>query len=572
MPTGDEDLRRIALMNGNVSFEEFSPVLEKHMRKVEEHYAELFEEEAELSGALGNLVFTGDDDDPETLATLEELSFHRPSAIIRLVRGWHFGRYRAMQTAEARARLTELTPELLQAFAQTSSADDAAFAFDRFLQGLPAGVQLFALLKSNPELLRLLAEVLGIAPRLADIITRKPHVFDSLLEPQFFQTMPTREQLAARLKASLGRATSYEEGLDRARIFALEQKFLIGIRYLGTTIDAAHAARAFSDLADVMITAMLNYVQCAFEEKHGRVAGGQMAVVGMGRLGSQELSVGSDLDLILLYNHDLEADYSDGDKPLAASQYFARLTQRLIAAMSALTAEGAIYELDFRLRPSGRAGPLATHIDAFVRYQEKEAWTWEHMALTRSRVVAGDEKLVEKAGLAISRIVSAPYDHKKMTKDVLDMRQRLEQEKPARSIWDIKTAVGGLLDIDFILQWASLAGFIKSDGIQPVSSADKIAALSIPGLEDQSLQNDKMTLGNALNIYSAIDQLLRLCLNGAFDPDEAPAGLVDRLVVMTGFPDLSNLEAHLKDSNREVRAVYDRLLRDGVDSNNGKPC
>lgn len=570
MPTSDEDLRRIALMSGYASFGEFSPVLESHLRKVEHHYAELFEEEAELSDTIGNLVFTGDDDDPNTLITLEGLGYQRPPAIIRLVRGWHYGRYRAMQTAESRERLTELTPELLQAFAQTSSADDAALAFDRFLQGLPAGVQLFALLKSNPELLRLLAEVLGIAPRLADIITRKPHVFDSLLEPEFFQIMPTREQIAARLKASLGRANGYEDALDRARIFALEQKFLIGIRYLGNTIDAAGAGHAFSDLADVMIAAMLHHVQNAFEEKHGRVAGGQMAVVGMGRLGSQELSAGSDLDLILLYDHDLEADYSDGDKQLAASHYFARLTQRLIAAMSALTAEGSIYELDFRLRPSGRAGPLATHIDAFIRYQQKEAWTWEHMALTRARVVAGDEQLEVKAGAEITAIVAAPRDHDKLTKDVLEMRQRLEEEKPARSIWDIKIAVGGLLDIDFILQWASLAGFIESDGKLPVTSTEKIAALNVLGQETQSLQNDKVTLTNAVNIYSATDQLLRLCINGSFDPDDAPAGLVERLVVMTGFPDLRNLEAQLKECNQAVRAVFDRLLRHGVDKNNGK--
>ncbi len=562
MPKDEIELQRIAFMAGFSGFDEFSTVLEGHLRRVEHHYAELFEEEASLSNTCGNLVFTGDDDDPDTVETLSNLGYQRPSAIIALVRSWHFGRYRVMQTAEARARLTELTPTLLQAFAETSSADDAVFAFDGFLIGLPAGIQLFALLKSNPKLLHLLAEVLGIAPRLANIITRKPHVFDSLLEPEFFQTLPSRDRQIEGLDRSLNRATSYEDALDRARVFALEQKFLIGVRYLGDTIDAEQASLAFSDLADVLIDAMLNKVKSEFEDKHGIIAGGEIAVVGMGRLGSRELTAGSDLDLILLYDHDADAEYSNGDKQLAPSQYFARLTQRMIAAMSALTAEGSIYELDFRLRPSGNAGPLATHIEAFTRYQKKDAWTWEHMALTRARVVAGDAAIVDKAKTEIADIVTIPRELTKLTSDVLEMRQRLEDEKPAQSIWDIKIATGGLLDIDFILQWASLAGFLEGAEKSPVSSREKIELLSPPGGDTQSLQNDKVTLINALHIYSATDQLLRLCLNGSFNPDDASAGLIERLCGLAGLPDLNLLEMHLKDTNKAVRDVYDKLIRD----------
>ncbi len=562
MPTDDEELRRIAYMAGFDGFEAFAATLEAHLRRVEQHYSELFEEETSLTSFSGNLVFTGDGDDPETLETLGNLGYQRPAAIVSLVRGWHFGRYRVTQTTEARERLTELTPFLLQAFAETSSADDAAFAFDGFLKGLPAGVQLFALLKSNPELLRLLAEVLGIAPRLANIITRKPHVFDSLLEPEFFQTLPGKDKQAESLAASLNRATNYEDALDRARIFALEQKFLIGVRFLGQTIDATEAGLAFSDLADVLITAMLEKVRGEFEKKHGTVAGGKIAVVGMGRLGSRELTAGSDLDLILLYDHAADAEYSDGEKPLAASQYFARLTQRIIAAMSAPTAEGSIYELDFRLRPSGNAGPLATHIDAFCRYQNNEAWTWEHMALTRARVIAGHSDLVARAKDEIQQIVTKPRDISKLTRDVIEMRLKLEKEKPAQTIWDIKTAVGGLLDIDFILQWAVLAGYVENSEKQSISSREKIKLLCIPLINGQPLQNDKVTLLNALDIFSLTDQLLRLCLNGSFDPAIASAGLSERLCAMVGLPDMNLLEAQLSETNIAVREIYDRLLRE----------
>ena len=561
MPKDEVELQRISYMAGFSGFDEFATVLEGHLRRVEHHYAELFEEEASLSNTSGNLVFTGDENDPGTVETLSNLGYQRPAAITALVRGWHFGRYRVMQTAEARERLTELTPALLQAFAATSSADDAALAFDGFLKGLPAGIQLFALLKSNPKLLHLLAEVLGIAPRLANIITRKPHVFDSLLEPEFFQTLPSKERQAESLDRSLNRATSFEDALDRARVFALEQKFLIGVRYLGYTIDAEHAGLAFSVLADVLIDTMFNKVKAEFEQKHGVIAGGEVAVVGMGRLGSQELTAGSDLDLILLYDHDNDAEYSNGDKQLAPSQYFTRLTQRMIAAMSAPTAEGSIYELDFRLRPSGNAGPLATHIEAFTRYQKNQAWTWEHMALTRARIVAGDSAIVEKARAEIAGIVAIPRDFSRLTSDVLKMRQRLEEEKPAQSVWDIKTAKGGLLDIDFILQWASLAGFLDVGEETPISSRSKIELLSLPDTKPQLLQNDKVTLINALHIYSSTDQLLRLCLNGSFNPGDASAGLIERLCAMAGLPDLNLLEVHLKDTNKAVRDIYDRLIR-----------
>src|SRR5690606_3848645 len=151
--------------------------------------------------------------------------------------------------------------------------------------------------------------------------------------------------------------------------------------------------KAFSDLADLTIGAALEAVKEEFAIRHGHVPGGQVVILGMGKLGSRELTAGSDVDLILLYDHDPKAEESDGEKGMAPSHYYARLTQRLIAAVSAPTAEGVLYELDLRLRPSGNKGPVATHIEAFRKYQREEAWTWEHMALTRGRAIAGDMAL-----------------------------------------------------------------------------------------------------------------------------------------------------------------------------------
>ena len=331
---------------------------------------------------------------PTRLQTLAGLGFERPSDICRVIRGWHFGRYRATLSAEARERLTELTPALLKAFGETRRADEALVRFDAFLAGLPAGIQLFSLLHSNPSLLKLLATIMGAAPRLAATITRRPHVFDGMLDPAPHvaaagQALSLRRACDPSSKGSAG----YEEILDRLRIFTAEQKFLIGVRLLTDAIDPARAGKAFSDLADLTIGAALDAVLAEFAARHGHVAGSKVAILGMGKLGSRELTAGSDVDLILLYDHKANAEESDGPKPLAPSHYFTRLTQRLIAAVSAPTAEGVLYELDLRLRPSGNKGPVATHIESFCKYQRQEAWTWEHMALTRARIVAGDAEL-----------------------------------------------------------------------------------------------------------------------------------------------------------------------------------
>src|SRR5690606_30075063 len=310
------------------------------------------------------------------------------------------------QSAEARERLTELTPALLEAFGKTKKADKALMRFDQFLAGLPAGIQLFSLLQSNPSLLKLLATIMGAAPRLAAVITRRPHVFDGLLDPALLAELPDRNYLAGRLAAFIQNSVGYEEVLDRLRIFGSEQKFLIGVRLLAGAIDANRAGRAFSDLADLTIGAALEAVETEVASRHGRVPGGRVARLGMGKLGSRELTAGSDVDLILLYDHDSEADESDGGKPLAPSHYYARMTQRLIAAVSAPTAEGVLYELDLRLRPSGNKGPVATHVDAFRKYQREQAWTWEHMALTRARVVADDGDLAAEIEAEVAEILA----------------------------------------------------------------------------------------------------------------------------------------------------------------------
>jgi glutamate-ammonia-ligase adenylyltransferase len=556
LPEDDEGLERIARMLGYAGGDVFAEAFRAALGEVEHHYAALFETAPELSAGVGNLVFTGDVDDPDTLQTLGRLGFQRPSDICRVIRGWHFGRYRVTRSAEARERLTELTPALLKAFGETRRADEALMRFDALLAGLPAGIQLFSLLQSKPALLRLLATIMGAAPRLAAAITRQPHVFDGLLDPALLSELPDHTYLSARLAVFLGGERSYEEILDRLRIFALEQKFLIGVRLLAGSIDPVRAGKAFSDLADLTIGAALQAVVREVALRHGKIAGGRVALLGMGKLGSRELTAGSDVDLILLYDHDAEAEESDGEKPLAPSHYFARLTQRLIAAVSAPTTEGILYELDLRLRPSGNKGPVATHIDAFRKYQHNEAWTWEQMALTRARPIAGDTALCAEIEAEIATLLALPRNRVKVLRDVSEMRALIEEEKPPHDLWDIKLVPGGLIDLEFIAQAAVLIGAVEGER-HSTNTMQTIARLS-PGFAPAQARQE---LGDAASLYMALTQMIRLCLTGAFDRQDLPPGLADLLLTATDLPDFSVLEAHLNETARTVRGHFNRLIR-----------
>ena len=276
------------------------------------------------------------------------------------------------------------------------------------------------------------------------------------MEPAFFETVPTQANSEERLASQFAEARSYEDALDRARIFGQEQKFLIGVRILTGSVSVAEAGFAYTRLAETLISRLFARVCEEFAKTHGTIDGGACAVVAMGKLGGCEMTAASDLDLMLLYDADPLAESKGGGRPISTQQYYGRLTQRLISALSAPTAEGLLYEADFRLRPSGNSGPLAVSLAAFSDYQAHEAWTWEHMALTRARVVAGPEAFAQSVEAAIRAALTRPRDAQKLKDDVLSMRRRIEKEKGATSPWEVKQVPGGLIDVEFVAQYLML--------------------------------------------------------------------------------------------------------------------
>ncbi len=555
LPDNDEDLSVIARLMGEDSAEDFANQFRTVLETVERHYAGLFESIPKPEQQSGDLIFTAEKEDAGTLETLSGLGFERPSDMARIVRGWHTGRYRATQSQIAREQLAALTPSLLAVLGKSGRADDALIRFDAFLSGLPAGVQLFSLLRSNPSLLELMVTIMSAAPRLAETITRRPHVFDGLLDPGLMSELPDRDYLEDRMKVMLAETAVYEDVLDRLRIFAAEQRFLIGIRLMTGAIHGETAAQAFSDLADLVLERIFSAVREEFAVRHGVVPGATAAILGMGKLGSRELTAGSDIDLILLYDHNDDAEASDGEKPLSPPYYFARLTQRLIAAVSAPTAEGTLYEIDMRLRPSGNQGPVATRFAAFSKYQREDAWTWEHMALTRARPVAGDLELCERASSEIAAILSGVADEKKVRSDAAEMRATISKEKPPHNEWDVKLIKGGQIDIEFIAQTAVLTGNSESEGAG-CRTIDILTSLTGKFGEPQIRQD----LVDAWALYTQFAQLTRLCLEEPFDDETAPPGLSEILLRQFGEPDLGVLKARIAEMADRVSVHFSSLI------------
>ena len=393
LPKTADGLDHVARFTGFDDTHEFEEALRAKLVTVQSHYARLFESEAPLAARTGSLVFTGVEEDPETLATLERMGFERAADISAVIRGWHHGRIRATRSARARELLTRLMPALLEALAKTADPHSAFTHFDRFLSGLPSGVQVFSMLLANPRLLDLIAEIAGSAPKLADYLGRHAAVLDALVDAEFLTQVPSRAELASRFAAELARVSGYEAALDAARRFAKEETFRIGVQVIQGIGDAVEAGPAYAAVAETVIGGLQGVVEREMVALHGRVAGGAFAVVAQGKLGGREMTAASDLDLVFIYTHDPDAAPSDGAKPLSPSVYFARAAQRFIAALTAMTAEGRLYEVDMRLRPSGNQGPVAVRFDTFRDYHAARSWTWERMALTRARVLSGPPAL-----------------------------------------------------------------------------------------------------------------------------------------------------------------------------------
>lgn len=555
LPESREAMERFARFLGFESRDAFAAVLVGYLRMVQRHYARLFQKEPESEAPALNFPDTADD--PKTVARLGEMGFRSPLEASVIVRQWLRGEHRSLSGDVARNHLIALLPVLLEQIGRTDNPNATLVLFDHFLGNLHGAARLLSLLQQKPDLIALTALVLGAAPRLGDTLARHPHVMDALVDPSFFGALPDDEELQRRLDADLAQARYDEDLLERIRMFGLEYLFLIGVRILTGTLTARAAGEAYARLADAILRAVHRAVAENFVSVYGHVKDEQTAVVAMGKLGGREMTASSDLDLILIYDFDGEAPESDGRRPLYGGQYFARLTQRLINTLTAQTNYGALYQVDMRLRPSGQAGPLATQLGSFVHYQENEAWTWEHMALTRARVITASPGFGGKVATVIKDILCRPRDAALIAGDVVEMRGAIATEKGDGNVWDLKYAKGGLVDLEFIAQYLQLVHAHEQPSILDTSTTrvlDIARHLRLISVEDAEV------LRPAAQLYQDLTQILRLCLSGPFDPKTAGPGLLRLLTRAGDVPDFATLNATLVETQVKVRASFVRIL------------
>jgi glutamate-ammonia-ligase adenylyltransferase len=557
LPDSPEALDRFAKFFGEENSEAFAAQLTKYLRGVQAQYASLFEDAPPLATIEGKLIFPADADDRETLDTLKRLGFKEALTVSSFVREWLKGTHRPLRVEAAHADLEAIVPAFVAALARTGNPDGAVVAADRFFSALPSAVRLLAALRTHPALVELLATILGTAPRLGEIVAQSPSVLDGLLDPAFFGALPGEKQLTDRLDGLLKQAMNDEEFLDFARRFGREHQVLIGVRLLSGTISANRAGEFYARLADVLIRAVHRWVEKRFSFAHGQVPNAESAVLALGKLGGSEMTAGSDLDLLLLYEYDPDKPESKGTRPLHATQYYARLTQRLVSALTTPTNAGKLYDVDLRLRPSGRSGPVATSLESFHLYQREEAWTWEHMALTRARVVSASAFFRAKVEGEIREILCTERDVGIVARDVVEMRGAISEEKGEDERWDLKYAAGGLVDLEFIAQYLQLVHAATTPDILDTHTGRVLEAA-------QSLKliakEDGDTLRAAFTLYHDLTQVIRLCLTSKFDAKTAGPRLLTLLARAGELPDFATLEAHVFETQKKVRALFEKIV------------
>ncbi|WP_306154332.1 glutamine-synthetase adenylyltransferase [Roseovarius sp. MMSF_3281] len=459
--------------------------------------------------------------------------------------------YPALRSQRAVEIFKRLRPDILSRLAQTAHPHEALLAFDGFLAGLPAGVQVFSLFEANPQLVDLLLDIAGTSPKLAAHLSRNAGVLDAVIAGDFFADWPGRAALQAELSERMTGEEDYERRLDAARRWMKEWHFRVGVHHLRGLVDADTAGQQYADLAGAVIGAVWPVVQAQFTEKHGAPPGRGAVVLGMGSLGAERLNAGSDLDLIVIYDA-AGVEGSEGRRPLAARPYYARLTQAMITALTAPMSEGRLYEVDMRLRPSGNQGPVATGWGAFREYQQNEAWVWEHLALTRARVIAGASDLARDVEEFRAQLLGSSGTQAKVLSEVAKMRERIAGAKSPDGPWDTKLGAGRLQEVELLAQACSL---ISGDVARDVSSG-LAAGVAIGVLDD----GDREALLRAYGLCWTLVQASKLLRDKALDPEAIGEGGKAFVLREAGYDTIEALRAALEEETGKAGAVIDAAL------------
>jgi glutamate-ammonia-ligase adenylyltransferase len=559
LPEQRDEMDRIAQFMGYPDALAFAESFLFHVDVVRTNYRAVFEHVPDLPGAEAagpELDFRGDDPEPPaTVAALTGLGYHDTKRIVTAVRQWLAGRVRALRSSRARDLMTTMVPSILVTLGRQANPDEAFNRFDRFISALPAGVQPMSLFQRNPHLLDRIAAVLGAAPMLSDHLARYPSALEGLLATE------EAVDVTRMLRSRMADATRIEDVIQVVRRAIKERDFFLSVATLEGRLNADASGRQRTALAEAALSVLVPAVLADFATRFGRVPGGALAVVAMGKAGGREMMAGSDLDLMFIYDQPSEATESRGHRSLPASQWFVRAVQACIGALTAPGPEGQMYALDMRLRPSGNKGPLAVSLESFKHYHEWDAWTWERMALTRARVVAGPADLRRRVNLAIEAAIRRRQEPDQIRANAVTMRDRMTRDLHPHGPWDVKLRPGGLIDIEFIAQVLQLIHARDPDFHRSQTTHVALRRLSAVGVLSRP---DARLLIQAERLWRTVQGMLRMTVGRVEEAalPEASAKLLLLAAAEAGVPaiDINEFLKKAETIAGQVRAMFERYV------------
>ena len=531
LPSDPPGVERFARFMGFADGRTFALELLGHLDTVSHHDRRLFE----VPASLDQVSLTSEG--------LRAMGFTEPERVQAALTSWRAGLPRAFRSDRARTLLAAVLPNLLRALAAQREPDAAFARADTLFSRLPAGVQLLSLLQRQPVLLERIAAVLGAAPSLADHLAQVPAALEGLLAPDHVTLDP-----AAILHDQLADARALDDAAALVRRTVRAEEFRLAVAQMEGRIDADAAGLARTALADAALGVLVPRVLAAHAERFGTVAGGGMAVVLLGKAGGREMMAGSDLDLMLLYDHPPDALESDGPRRLPASQYYIRAAHAVVAALTSPGVDGALYAVDMRLRPSGNKGPVAVSLASFRAYHAADAWTWERMALTRARVVTGPRALCSTIATALEAAMNSA-DPALVRADATAMRTRMLRDLPPHGPWDVKLMPGGQVDVEFVVQ----TGLLRTPAARPAQTIrSAIAHLARAGTLSAA---DAAVLTQADHLWRTIQGMLRITV-GARPPPALPDAAMDALLTATGLCDAAAFHVRMHETAAAVCKVF----------------
>jgi glutamate-ammonia-ligase adenylyltransferase len=538
LPIDAAALDNVAALDGTAGGAELIAGLRPHV----EHVGLVYDA---LAGEAGEQLPS----DGESLAQcLKAAGFEDPASALRLIEGWRGGSYAALRSPAAREALEGVLPGLIEAFAEAPDSGRAIARFDALLAGLPSAINFLRLLEAKPALARLLGSILAHAPTLADQLGRRAELLEGLIDASALDPVADVPGIAAEMRRR-ERDGDYQWMLDHVRRVVNEKRFALGAQIIAGASDPLEVSAGYARVAEAAIDVLATATVEEFAQTHGTVPDSELVILALGRLGGQALTHASDLDLIYLFTGDYMAE-SDGPKPLGAVTYYNRLAQRITAALSVPTASGPLYDVDTRLRPSGAQGPLVVSLEGFRQYQEKDAWTWEHMALTRARAIYGSGRARSVVSETIGRVLMGARPPRDVVADAAKMRDEMAEHKPPKGPLDAKLLDGGLVDLEFAVHALQL---LRKTGFDP-HLGHAIDALVRGGLMMPGMRA-------AHDFQSRLLVTLRLVAPDAQAPADATRPLVARAV---GVESWDEVVASLDATRQEVRACWSRIRERGT--------